>query len=53
MNNRKGNKKLNKPTDQRLALLRSLAVSLIANNKIKTTTTRAKQAKSFICYCLS
>ncbi len=48
MNNRKGNKKLNKPTDQRIALLRSLAVNLIEYNKIITTTPRAKQAKSFI-----
>lgn len=45
MRHKKGNKKLNRPTDQRLALLKSLVRSLFLNNSIKTTDTRAKQAK--------
>lgn len=45
MRHQKGNKKLGKPTDQRLALLRSLVESLFTYNKIKTTDTRAKEAK--------
>jgi large subunit ribosomal protein L17 len=35
-------KKLNKPADQRRALLRSLATELIRNGKITTTMARAK-----------
>ena len=45
MRHRKGNKKLGKPTDQRIALLRSLVISLLTHTKIKTTVTRAKEAK--------
>jgi len=44
MRHQKGNKKLNKPTDQRLALLKSLVKSLFENSKIKTTDLRAKEA---------
>ena len=47
MNHQKGNKKLNKPTDQRIALLRSLTLALFENQKIKTTDVRAKAAKSY------
>ena len=47
MKHRKGNKKLNKPTDQRIALLRSLSIALFSFNRIKTTDTRAKEAKKF------
>ena len=45
MRHQKGNKKLGKPTDQRLALLKSLVISLFTYNRIKTTDTRAKEAK--------
>ena len=45
MRHRYGNKELGKPTDQRLALLRSLVRSLILHGKIKTTDTRAKEAR--------
>lgn len=45
MRHRRGNKKLGKPTDQRLALLRSLVIALFENKKITTTDTRAKEAK--------
>lgn len=48
MRHRKSNKKLNKPTDQRLALLKNLAVSLIEHSRIITTQTRAKQAQRFV-----
>lgn len=45
MRHRNGNKKLGKPTDQRLALLRNLVFSLIKEGKIKTTHLRAMQAR--------
>lgn len=45
MRHRYGNKKLGRPTDQRIALLRSLVRSLVIHGKIKTTDTRAKEAK--------
>ena len=45
MRHRKGIKKLGKPTDQRIALLRSLVIALFENNRIKTTDARAKEAK--------
>lgn len=45
MRHRKGNKKLGKPTDQRLAMLRSLVRELFLNNRIQTTQTRAKAAQ--------
>ena len=45
MRHQKGNAKLGKPTDQRIALLKSLVTSLITHKKITTTDTRAKEAK--------
>ena len=48
MKHQKGHKKLSKPTDQRLALIKNLAVALVDNNKIITTQTRAKQTQRFI-----
>ncbi len=45
MRHKKANKKLGKPTDQRLALLKSLVISLFTHNRIKTTEVRAKEAK--------
>ena len=44
MRHRKGNRKLGKPTDQRLALLRSIVRSLFIHGKVEVTTTRAKEA---------
>ena len=41
-----GTRKLNLPTDQRMALLRNLVTSLLENGKIETTETRAKEARS-------
>lgn len=48
MRHAKGNKKLGKPTDQRIALLRGLAIALFSHEKIKTTDLRAKQAKRLV-----
>lgn len=45
MRHKNGIKKLSKPTDQRIALLRSLVLSLLTYNKIKTTHKRAMEAK--------
>ena len=41
-----GTRKLNLPTDQRMALLRNLVTSLLENGRIETTVTRAKEARS-------
>lgn len=38
-------RKLGRPTDQRMAILKGLVSSLIANGKIETTETRAKEVK--------
>tara|TARA_B100001113_G_C20950333_1_gene552841 strand:+ start:244 stop:594 length:351 start_codon:yes stop_codon:yes gene_type:complete len=48
MRHKKGNKKLGKPTDQRIALLRSLTLSLIENRQIKTTNVRAKETQRYV-----
>ncbi len=45
MRHRKGNRKLSKPTDQRLAMLRSIVRSLFLYERIKLTLTRAKEAR--------
>lgn len=42
------NRKLGKPTDQRLAMLRCLTTDLILHGKIQTTETRAKEIKSIV-----
>ena len=47
MNHRKGYRKLNRATDQRIALLRSLAIALFKHNQIKTTLPKAKEARKF------
>jgi len=41
---KRGNAKLGKPTDQRIALLRSLSRSFFIYKSIETTKTRAKEA---------
>jgi len=48
MNHRKGYKKLAKPTDQRLAILRSLVREVIAKGQIETTLLRAKEARRMV-----
>lgn len=47
MRHKRGNKKLSKPTDQRIALLRSLTRALILQGSIETTDTRAQQLKAY------
>ncbi len=41
-----GTRKLGRPTDQRIAMLRNLVTSLLENGKIETTLTRAKETRS-------
>lgn len=38
-----GTRKLGKPTDQRMAMLRAMTTYLLENGRIKTTVTRAKE----------
>ena len=38
-----GNRKLGKPTDQRMAMMRAMVTYLLENGQIKTTVTRAKE----------
>lgn len=47
MRHRKGNKKLGRPTDQRMALLRTQAAQLFKHGKIMTTETKAKALVPF------
>ena len=41
-----GTRKLGRPTDQRMAMLRNMVTSLLENGKIETTVTRAKEVRS-------
>lgn len=41
-----GTRKLGRPTDQRIAMLRNMVTSLLENGKIETTVTRAKEVRS-------
>ncbi len=45
MRHRKGNKKLSKTTDQRMAMLRSMVCALFKHDRIKTTLVRAKAVR--------
>lgn len=45
---RKGFKKLNKPADQRKALLRSLTTEVIRHGRITTTIVRAKAVRKYV-----
>ena len=38
-------RKLGRPTDQRMALLRNITTSLLENGKVQTTVTRAKEVQ--------
>ncbi len=40
-----GTRKLGRPTDQRIAMLRNLVTSLLENGKIVTTLARAKEVR--------
>lgn len=48
MKHKKGHRKLAKPTDQRLAILRSLTREVIARGQIETTLIRAKEARKMV-----
>ena len=48
MRHKLGYRKLNRPTDQRLAMLRSQSIALIKHGRIKTTVTRAKELRRTI-----
>ena len=48
MRHRKDNRKLGRPTDQRLALLRELVASLLTYGRIRTTEAKAKEARRFL-----
>lgn len=45
MRHRVDHRKLGRPTDQRLAILRSLVKSLLLHGKVETTVDRAKEAR--------
>jgi large subunit ribosomal protein L17 len=45
MRHREKNRKLNRPTDQRLAMLRDVVASLFKHDQIKTTLAKAKEAR--------
>ena len=45
MRHKHGYNKLHKPTDQRLAMLKSMAVSLFRYSRIETTEARAKELR--------
>ena len=47
MRHKNGINKLSKPTDQRLAMLRSMSVALFRHNRIEVTEPRAKELKKF------
>jgi large subunit ribosomal protein L17 len=48
MRHSNSNRKFGRETNQRLALKRSLALSLIKHGKIKTTEAKAKELRSFV-----
>ncbi len=39
------NRKLSRPTDQRIAMLRSIVISLLQHGRVEVTVTRAKEAR--------
>lgn len=45
MRHRGGNKKLSRPADQRVAMLRAIVIALFKYGKINTTIDRAKEAR--------
>ncbi len=48
MRKRKSGRKLSRKKDQRKALLKTLAVSLLSKEKIKTTEAKARELSSFV-----
>jgi large subunit ribosomal protein L17 len=47
MNHRKSYRKLGRRADQRKAMLKSLTISLLKEERIETTVTRAKELRKF------
>jgi large subunit ribosomal protein L17 len=45
MRHKVGNRKLNKPTDQRMALLKNQVQALFLHERVETTETRAKEVR--------
>ena len=43
-----GTRKLGRPTDQRIAMLRNLVTSTLEHGRIETTVTRAKEARCMV-----
>ena len=43
-----GTRKLGKPTDQRMAMLRTQTTDVLLNGKIETTEARAKEVKAIV-----
>ena len=41
-------RKLGRPTDQRIAMLRNLTTSVLEHGRIETTTTRAKETRRLV-----
>ena len=48
MRHKKSGRKLNRNSSQRTALMRSLAISIILHESIKTTLAKAKEVRSFL-----
>ena len=48
MRHRKSGRKLNRNSSQRLALKKSLAISIIEHESIKTTLAKAKEIRGFL-----
>ena len=48
MRHKKAYRKLSKPTDQRLAMLKSITLGLFKNGKVKTSKARAQEARFFV-----
>ena len=42
------NRKMGRPSDQKLAILRSLSTALVINGKVETTVARAKEVSSIV-----
>jgi large subunit ribosomal protein L17 len=48
MRHKYGYNKLHKPTDQRIAMLKSLAVAVFRHNRVETTEARAKELRKMV-----
>ena len=48
MNHNKSYRKLGRRTDHRLAMLKNMTISLVKDERIETTLTRAKELRKFV-----